>query len=202
MNFEILSTTDTSITFDLKNVDRKTANQLRRILISEIPIIGPDKVQIYQNSSYFPDEVLAERIGKIPILNKTVKGLPSFGLNIYSDQRTLILTDNFELLEGEGELMSNLLFLKLDANQEIELTFTTKKANVEQSKNENFSPVTKVSYLQLAKTNQEILTEKEIREKEITEFNLINTFRFKVKTTGILPPLEIIQEGIKLLENS
>ena len=44
------------------------ANALRRILISEIPTIAIDIVNLYQNTSVIPDEVLCHRLGLIPIL--------------------------------------------------------------------------------------------------------------------------------------
>eukprot|EP01083_Nonionella_stella_P196974 724458_1 len=53
--------------FDLVGVDAPFANAIRRILISEIPTMAVEKVNIYQNTSIIQDEVLAHRIGLIPI---------------------------------------------------------------------------------------------------------------------------------------
>lgn len=44
------------------------ANALRRILISEIPTMAIEIVNVYQNTSIIPDEVLSHRLGLIPIL--------------------------------------------------------------------------------------------------------------------------------------
>jgi DNA-directed RNA polymerase I and III subunit RPAC1 len=64
---EILSLNEEEIVFDLKGVEPPMANALRRILISEIPTMAIEVVNIYQNTSVIPDEVLSHRIGLIPI---------------------------------------------------------------------------------------------------------------------------------------
>lgn len=54
--------------FDLIGVDAPIANALRRILISEVPTMAISTVYISNNTSILPDEVLAHRLGLIPIL--------------------------------------------------------------------------------------------------------------------------------------
>jgi DNA-directed RNA polymerase I and III subunit RPAC1 len=53
--------------FDLIGVDASMANALRRILLAEVPTIAIEKVWILINSSIIQDEVLAHRVGLIPI---------------------------------------------------------------------------------------------------------------------------------------
>ncbi len=55
------------IVFDLSGVDAPVANALRRILLSEIPTMAIEKVLLFQNTSVIQDEVLAHRLGLIPI---------------------------------------------------------------------------------------------------------------------------------------
>jgi len=52
---------------EIKGIDAPFANALRRILIAEVPTIAFDKAVIYQNTSILQDEVLAHRLGLIPI---------------------------------------------------------------------------------------------------------------------------------------
>ena len=54
--------------FDILGIDSPIANALRRTIISEVPTMVIHKVNIYQNTSIIPDEVLAHRLGLIPIL--------------------------------------------------------------------------------------------------------------------------------------
>lgn len=54
--------------FDLIGVDAPIANALRRTLISEVPTMAISTVYVANNTSILPDEVLAHRLGLIPIL--------------------------------------------------------------------------------------------------------------------------------------
>lgn len=64
---EITSLSAEEIVFEMKGVDAPIANALRRILISEVPTMAIEKVFINNNTSIIPDEVLAHRLGLIPI---------------------------------------------------------------------------------------------------------------------------------------
>jgi len=55
------------IVFDLIGAEPPLANALRRILISEIPTMAIERVNMWQNTSIIPDENLAHRVGLIPI---------------------------------------------------------------------------------------------------------------------------------------
>ena len=53
--------------FDLVGVDAAIANAFRRILIAEVPTMAIETVYVFQNTSVIQDEVLAHRLGLIPI---------------------------------------------------------------------------------------------------------------------------------------
>jgi DNA-directed RNA polymerase I and III subunit RPAC1 len=55
------------IVFDLIGVDPAIANALRRILIAEVPTMALENIYILNNTSIVQDEVLAHRLGLIPI---------------------------------------------------------------------------------------------------------------------------------------
>jgi DNA-directed RNA polymerases I and III subunit RPAC1 len=58
---------DEEVQFDMVGADAPLANALRRILIAEIPTMAIERVNLYQNTSIIPDEVLVHRLGLIPI---------------------------------------------------------------------------------------------------------------------------------------
>jgi len=67
MNVEILEKTDTNLRFVIRDADAPFVNALRRIIISEVPCMAIDEVVILENSSMIQDEVLAHRLGLVPI---------------------------------------------------------------------------------------------------------------------------------------
>eukprot|EP00644_Phytophthora_capsici_P019265 jgi/Phyca11/48912/gw1.212.2.1 len=64
---KIQSLTDDEIVFDLIGVDAAIANALRRILLAEVPTMAIEHVYIWNNSSIIQDEVLAHRLGLVPL---------------------------------------------------------------------------------------------------------------------------------------
>ena len=70
---KILEASDSRIKVSIKGVDRVYANALRRFAISEVPCMAIDDVVIQQNSSVLYDEILAHRLGLIP-LSTDLKG--------------------------------------------------------------------------------------------------------------------------------
>ncbi|KAL7423095.1 DNA-directed RNA polymerase core subunit rpc40 [Cryptotrichosporon argae] len=59
--------TPSTIEFDLVGVDASIANALRRVLIAEVPTVAIEDVYVYNNTSIMQDEVLAHRIGLVPL---------------------------------------------------------------------------------------------------------------------------------------
>jgi DNA-directed RNA polymerase II subunit RPB3 len=55
--------------FELLHVDHALANGLRRVLLAEVPTLAIDSVTIHANTSVFPDEMLAHRLGLTPMFS-------------------------------------------------------------------------------------------------------------------------------------
>ncbi|CAI9116666.1 OLC1v1017872C2 [Oldenlandia corymbosa var. corymbosa] len=64
---EVIKLTEDDMEFDLIGLDASIANAFRRILISELPTMAIEKVLIANNTSVVQDEVLAHRLGLIPL---------------------------------------------------------------------------------------------------------------------------------------
>lgn len=73
MRVKIISKKDNKLEFLLSDVTTAFANALRRIMIAEVPTLAIDLVNIYDNSSILFDEVLAHRLGLIPLKFDPVK---------------------------------------------------------------------------------------------------------------------------------
>jgi DNA-directed RNA polymerase subunit D len=115
MHVALLGRNDFSASFIVEGINAPLANTLRRIILSEVPTMAIDDVMIYENSSVLHDEILALRLGLIPL--KT--DLDSYNLpekcscksNLGCPLCRVILTLDVEAKEGvrtvySGDLIS------------------------------------------------------------------------------------------------
>ncbi|MGB9635503.1 MAG: DNA-directed RNA polymerase subunit D, partial [Candidatus Micrarchaeia archaeon] len=56
------------VTFKLKGVPVTFANALRRSIMNRVPVYAIDEITVYENTSAFFDEYIANRVGMIPIV--------------------------------------------------------------------------------------------------------------------------------------
>ena len=68
MKVEVLSLSGDTVRFLLKGCELAFANALRRTMIAEVPSMTIDDIFFFDNSSVLPDEVLAHRIGLMPLV--------------------------------------------------------------------------------------------------------------------------------------
>ncbi len=67
MDVDIIGLSDRKIKFILSGVSPAFVNSLRRSMITEVPSLAIDDVNIYENTSVLFDEMLALRLGLIPL---------------------------------------------------------------------------------------------------------------------------------------
>ena len=67
VEIKILEKTDDYMRFIVKGVNVPFVNALRRIMLAEVPAMAIDEVVILENSSMLNDEILAHRMGFIPL---------------------------------------------------------------------------------------------------------------------------------------
>ncbi|EMP24469.1 DNA-directed RNA polymerases I and III subunit RPAC1 [Chelonia mydas] len=58
---------ESTLEFDMVGIDAAIANAFRRILLAEVPTMAVEKVFVYNNTSIVQDEILAHRLGLVPI---------------------------------------------------------------------------------------------------------------------------------------
>jgi DNA-directed RNA polymerase subunit D len=128
---KLIGKTENQIIFETE-VNETLINSIRRYL-NQVPTLAIDEVEISKNDSPLYDEIIAHRLGLIPI--KKVKGdkLPTIKLN--SKKEGLVYSKEFE---GAEVVYEGMPITFLNKGQELEIKATTKKGKgLEHSK---FSP--------------------------------------------------------------
>ncbi|MFX1376650.1 MAG: DNA-directed RNA polymerase subunit D [Promethearchaeota archaeon] len=67
MDIEVLEKSDHRLVFVVENISMEMVNALRRIILSEIPVMAVDEVIVLKNDSPLYDEIIAHRLGMIPL---------------------------------------------------------------------------------------------------------------------------------------
>jgi DNA-directed RNA polymerase subunit D len=67
VSIEVIESEPTRIRVRLKGIDRAYANAIRRFAISQVPTLAIDDVVILENSSVMFDELVAHRLGLVPL---------------------------------------------------------------------------------------------------------------------------------------
>jgi DNA-directed RNA polymerase subunit D len=68
MNIEILDQSDRSMRLMIEGIDSSLANAIRRAVWGEIPVMAIERVDFIENSSGLYDEIIAHRLGLIPLI--------------------------------------------------------------------------------------------------------------------------------------
>jgi len=67
LEIKVVDKNESSARFIIEGVDPAFMNSLRRIILAEVPSMAIDEVVIIENSSMLHDEILAHRLGLIPL---------------------------------------------------------------------------------------------------------------------------------------
>ncbi len=192
---KILESSDSRIKVSIKGVDRVYANALRRFAISEVPCMAIDDVVVQQNSSVLYDEILAHRLGLIP-LSTDLKGyvLPQdcscktdlgcskcrvlLVLNAIAtdDVKTIYSGDLRSEDESVKPFVDNIPIVKLAPDHEIKLE----------------------AYAKLGKGRDHAKWQP-VSVSTLTDTEDPSTFHLTLESTGSLPASDILSEAVNIL---
>ncbi|KAM0680539.1 DNA-directed RNA polymerase core subunit rpc40 [Glugoides intestinalis] len=163
LQLNIISRTENTLEFDLVNCHPSIANTLRRILISKVPTMAISDVLMYENTTVFPDEYIAHRLGLVPldvnpeqfdffINEEAYNNVLNFKLNKVNTEKDVInITSNdIEFIPIEGQehfsvkLKQDVIICKVSPGKQLQMAFTAKKGTGEQ--HAKWSPVSLCSY--------------------------------------------------------
>ena len=67
MEIKILNKSQNKLVFSINGINAVLANTLRRLMIMEVPVLAIDVVEFTKNSSALYDEIIAHRLGLLPL---------------------------------------------------------------------------------------------------------------------------------------
>src|SRR3989338_7775581 len=108
---EVLNKSEKKISVVVRGIDYGMANAIRRIAIGEVPVMAVEYVDFVENSSGFFDEILAHRIGLIPMTSSDTYTMKSecrcSGKGCNKCQVTLALEAEGPRLVKSGDFVSS-----------------------------------------------------------------------------------------------
>src|SRR5438132_1415333 len=186
MDIKLLSKEQDTLRFVLSGVKPAFANALRRIMLSEVPVMAIDDVMILENNSVMYDEILAHRLGLIPITTD----LESYNLPEEC-------TCKSEL--GCSKCRAS-LSLEIEASDPVEVVYTSHL----KPENPDVRPVSdKIPIVKLAQ-GQRVKLEAFARlgkGRTHAKWQPVSaaTFTFLVESTGALPPERVVLEAARII---
>jgi len=180
MNITINEHTKDSLKFTIVGANHTFANTLRRIMIADVETWAIEDVQIENNTTILPDEMIGHRLGLLPLTS-------SFEPTVETVKLTLDITatDNLEtwrselLTSNDNNIVSaidGIIIVKVVKGQQLKLTAIAKKnCGYEHAK---WSPVSTCFFVN-------------------TDKGIV----FNIETTGSLDPVEVVNRAIVIMRN-
>ncbi|WUR02552.1 DNA-directed RNA polymerase II subunit RPB3 (RPB3) [Vairimorpha necatrix] len=221
MKILIEESNDQFIKFILQDTFISYANALRRILISEVPTVAIDLVEIEINNTSLPDEVISHRLGLIPLylkkdllyksectcLNSCDNCSINISLNISNNTDTPIVVTCKDLKSSDPvSIKPQPVICKLGTRQNIKVNC---KAFKGQGKTHSkWSPVSVISY-EYDSGNRSRSTmywrekdyDNEEKEEDANLIDEINEVKMCVEVVeGFGRPIEILRKGLEIMK--
>src|SRR6266568_3778157 len=169
MDIKLLSKEQETLRFVLSDVSPAFANALRRIMISEIPVMAIDDVMILENNSVMYDEILAHRLGLVPVTTDGSYNLPEE------------CTCKSEL--GCEKCRAS-FSLEMEASEPIEVVYS--------------SQLKPEAYARLGRGNVHAKWQS-VSAATYSYDEKARTFTFLVESTGTMPPEKIVLEAARII---
>ena len=194
MDIKILTREPETLRFILSDASTAFANALRRIMISEVPIMAIDDVMVLENNSVMYDEILAHRLGLVPVTTDQSYNLPeecSCKSELGCEKCRASLSLEIEASEASEVVYSSQLkpenpdvrpvsdkipIVKLTQGQRIKLEAYARLGRGRV--HAKWQPVSAATYSYDPKTR---------------------TFNFLVESTGTLPPEKLVLQAARII---
>lgn len=169
--------TDTEFDFTI-NADTSLCNAIRRTIISGVSSIVIDTVCIKENDSYLSDEMIAHRLGLIPLKKTTTEPTTEFKIKLEEVGPKRIYSRDIVFSPGIEAVSPDIIIVNLGADESIKLTGTTEEGTAIDQNHSKFSVSCGTTYEKLSD----------------------NEFRMHVETTGTISAKDAVLKAIQLLK--
>jgi DNA-directed RNA polymerase subunit L len=203
--------------FELRNVPVQFANAIRRMLLNETPTVEITDVQILENTTLMPHEVMKHRVEMLPVNVRPSEEDVIRNAKILlrmppTEESRMVTTDDFvvestrsDILMRDVDLNTPMFFLKLKKGETVHLTGRLKV-------NPSSSQVCVATYSyhvdeEKAKVDSEKYEDKRLFENfhkqlsfHVGENGRPDWFDFTVESIGVIPPKELVVGCLNMLE--
>ena len=199
MKLKILEKSTDSVKIQLQGVSLAYANAIRRIALSEVPVMAIDEIVILENSSIIYDELLAHRLGLIPLKTDLSRYVLPKDCDCGNPLGCLKCSVSLVLDSGAKESVKEILSGELISEDEAIIPVRydipiVKVAPGQKVKLEAYARLgTGKEHAKWQAANVSIL--KCIKE------NTENDYTLEIESTGALPAIEIFSKAVEILRN-
>ena len=197
VNVKILESSENRIKVLFSEVDRAYANSIRRLAINGVPIMAIDEIVVHDNSSVLYDEILAHRLGLIPLI---------------TDLEGYIMPDECSCKTSLGCSKCRVLFvLDAIATDDTKTVYSgdlisedpSVKPKIDKIPLVKLAPGQKIKLEAYAKlgTGQEHAKWQAAPVSTLTETDNNNEFVLTIESSGALSPDQIILQSMKILNH-
>ncbi len=119
MKAKVLSKEGLEYSILLNGFSVTLANALRRAIIREVPTATIEDVVIHKNTSRMYDEVLAQRLGLIPL--KVTKNKDEFSFKLVAKGERNVYSGDIQFEDGVQPVYDKMLLVKLNEGEELDI---------------------------------------------------------------------------------
>jgi len=199
------------ISFQLRDVPVQYANAIRRVLLNETPCVVISNIQILENTTLMPHEVMKHRVSMLPVnvvpLQEDMIRDTNITIRMTAEENRVVTSDDFTggVLMKDADLGTPMFFMKLKKGESIHITG---KLSVDSMG----SQVCLASYGYHVDEEKAKLQEEEYEDKltfqnfykqksfHTNERGLPDWFDFEVESIGIVPAKECVKTACKILK--
>jgi DNA-directed RNA polymerase subunit D len=158
------------------NINTALANSLRRIMISKIPSIVINNVCIKENDSSLDDEMIAHRLGQIPLKKIDMSDITEYNVELDISGPITVYSRDLTLSSGIIVVDPDIILIKLKNDERLKLFGNTGEGIGEE--HSKFNVCCGTTY------------------KKISE----NMHHFHVESTGVYTSKEIFNKALIILK--